>query len=208
MMYCEAELCLAASIFGRGGILSENHKGGKVTVHSAKNTDKFDSTVGRYANRADEMNLGVAAALRSNIYGGVPRATSLTTMVSGGPDADDCVYVEFKVDGSPSALSNSFIGAFQVPSSWPTFPRAKVVGTYRAAAAAATTRSASSARSPGSRVTSSSSSHAGDDDSSDEDDGDGSSDARAMVEPSGQHRMRAHGEQQSRRQQRQHNVSV
>ena len=85
---------------------------------------------------------------------------------------------------------------------------AKVVGTYRAAAAAATTRSASSARSPGSRVTSSSSGHAGDDDSSDEDDGDGSSDARAMVEPSGQHRMRAHGEQQSRRQQRQHNVSV
>ena len=81
-------------------------------------------------------------------------------------------------------------------------------GTYRAAAAAATTRSASSARSPGSRVTSSSSSHAGDDDSSDEDDSDGSSDARAMVEPSGQHRMRAHGEQQSRRQQRQHNVSV
>ena len=37
---------------------------------------------------------------------------------------------------------------------------------------------------------------------------DGSSDARAMVEPSGQHRMRAHSEQQSRRQQRQHNVSV
>ena len=66
------------------------------------------------------------------------------------------------------------------------------------------TRSASSARSPGSRATTSSSSH----DSSDEDDGDGSSDARAMVEPSGQHRMRAHGEQQSRRQQRQHNVSV
>ena len=62
MLYCEAELCLAASTFGRGGILSENFKDGKVTVHSAKNTDKFDSTVGRYANRADEMNLGVAAA--------------------------------------------------------------------------------------------------------------------------------------------------
>ena len=77
MMHCEAELCLAASIFGRGGILSENHKGGKVTVHSAKNTNKFDSTVGRYANRADEMNLGVAAALRCNINGGVPRATSV-----------------------------------------------------------------------------------------------------------------------------------
>ena len=50
--------------------------------------------------------------------------------------------------------------------------------------------------------------HAGDGDSSDDDDGDGSSDARAMVEPSGQHRVRAHGEQQSRRQQRQHNASV
>ena len=122
MLYCEAELCLAASTFARGGILSENFKDGKVTVHSAKNTTKFDAIVGRSANHADQINLGVAAALRSNIYGGVPRATSLTTTVSGGPDADDCAYVEFKVDGSPSALSNSFIGAFQVPSSWPTFP--------------------------------------------------------------------------------------
>ena len=104
------------------GILSENLKDGKVTVHSAKNTNKFDSTIGRFATHADQVNLGVAAALRSNIYGGVQRATSLTTTVSGGPDADDCAYVEFKVDGSPSALSNSFIGAFQVPSSWPTFP--------------------------------------------------------------------------------------
>ena len=122
MLYCEAELCLAASTFGRGGILSENRKDGKVTVHSAKNISKFDSIVGRSANRTDQINLGIAAALRSNIYGGVPRATSLTTTVSGGPVADDCAYVEFKVDGSPSALSNSFIGAFQVPSSWPTFP--------------------------------------------------------------------------------------
>ena len=122
MLYCEAELCLAASTFARGGILSENFKDGKVTVHSAKNTTKFDAIVGRSANHADQINLGVAAALRSNIYGGVQRATSLTTTVSGGPDADDCAYVEFKVDGSPSALSNSFIGAFQVPSSWPTFP--------------------------------------------------------------------------------------
>ena len=84
MLYCEAELCLAASTFGRGGILSENLKDGKVTVHSAKNTSKFDSTVGRYANCADQINLGVAAALRNNIYGGVPRATSLTTTVAGG----------------------------------------------------------------------------------------------------------------------------
>ena len=122
MLYCEAELCLAASTFGRGGILSENRKDGKVTVHSAKNTSKFDSIVGRSANRADQINLGVVAALRSSIYGGVPRATSLTTTVSGGPNADDCAYVEFKVDGSPSALANSFIGALQVPSSWPTFP--------------------------------------------------------------------------------------
>ena len=122
MLYCEVELCLAASTFGRGGILSENRKDGKVTVHSAKNTTKFDATVGRSANRTDQINLGVAAALRSNIYGGVPRATSLTTTVIGGPDADDCAYVEFKVDGPRSALSNSFIGAFQVPSSWPTFP--------------------------------------------------------------------------------------
>ena len=113
---------LAASTFGRGGILSENRKDGKVTVHSAKNTSKFDSTVGRYANCADQINLGVAAALRNNIYGGVPRATSLTTTVAGGPNADDCAYVEFKVDGSPYALSNSFIGAFQVPSSWPMVP--------------------------------------------------------------------------------------
>ena len=79
MLYCEAELCLAASTFARGGILSENFKDGKVTVHSAKHTNKFDSTVGHYANCADQLNLGVAAALRSNIYGGVPRATSLTT---------------------------------------------------------------------------------------------------------------------------------
>ena len=112
----------AAFTFGRGGILSENRKDGKVTVHSAKNTTKFDSTVGPYANSADQINLGVAAALRSNIYGGVPRATSLTTILSGGPDADDFAYVEFKVDGTQSALSNSFIGASQVPSSWPTCP--------------------------------------------------------------------------------------
>ena len=65
----------AAFTFGRGGILSENRKDGKVTVHSAKNTTKFDSTVGPYANSADQINLGVAAALRSNIYGGVPRAS-------------------------------------------------------------------------------------------------------------------------------------
>ena len=122
MLYCESELCLSASTFGRGGILSENCKDGKVTVHSAKHTNKFDSTVGHYANCADQLNLGVAAALRSNIYGGVPRATSLTTTVCGGPGADDCAYLEFKVDGSPSAVSNSFIGAFQVPPSWPTFP--------------------------------------------------------------------------------------
>ena len=122
MLYWEAELCFAASTFGRGGILSENLKDGKVTVHSAKNTNKFDSTVGRFANHADQTNLGVAGALRSSIYGGVQRVTSLTTTVSGGPNADDCAYVEFKVDGSPSALANSFIGAFQVPSSWPTFP--------------------------------------------------------------------------------------
>ena len=61
----------AAFTFGRGGILSENRKDGKVTVHSAKNTTKFDSTVGPYANSADQINLGVAAALRSNIYGGL-----------------------------------------------------------------------------------------------------------------------------------------
>ena len=90
MLYWEAELCFAASTFGRGGILSENLKDGKVTVHSAKNTNKFDSTVGRFANHADQTNLGVAGALRSSIYGGVPRVTSLTTTVSGGPDADDC----------------------------------------------------------------------------------------------------------------------
>ena len=90
MLYCESELCLAASTFGRGGILSENCKDGKVTVHSAKNTSKFDTTVGRSANCADQLNIGVAAALRSNIYGGVPRATSLTTTVCGGPGADDC----------------------------------------------------------------------------------------------------------------------
>ena len=83
MLYCEAELCLAASTFARGGILSENFKDGKVTVHSAKNTTKFDAIVGRSANHADQINLGVAAALRSNIYGGVQRATSLTTTVSG-----------------------------------------------------------------------------------------------------------------------------
>ena len=71
MLYCEAELCLAASTFARGGILSENFKDGKVTVHSAKNTTKFDAIVGRSANHADQINLGVAAALRSNIYGGV-----------------------------------------------------------------------------------------------------------------------------------------
>ena len=70
MLYCEAELCLAASTFARGGILSENFKDGKVTVHSAKNTTKFDAIVGRSANHADQLNLGVAAALRSNIYGG------------------------------------------------------------------------------------------------------------------------------------------
>ena len=64
MLYCEVELCLAASTFGRGGILSENLKDGKVTVHSAKNTTKFDSTVGRSANRADQLNLGVVAAFR------------------------------------------------------------------------------------------------------------------------------------------------
>ena len=63
MMYCEAELCLAASIFGRGGILSENHKGGKVTVHSAKNTSKFDSTVGRSANCADQLNISPSPPL-------------------------------------------------------------------------------------------------------------------------------------------------
>ena len=108
MLYCEAELCLAASTFARGGILSENFKDGKVTVHSAKNTTKFDAIVGRSANHADQINLGVAAALRSNIYGGVQRATSLTTTVSGGPDADDCAYVEFKVDGSPSI--DCFVG--------------------------------------------------------------------------------------------------
>ena len=78
MLYCEAELCLAASTFARGGILSENFKDGKVVVHSAKNTTKFDAIVGRSANHADQVNLGVAAALRSNVYGGVPRATSLT----------------------------------------------------------------------------------------------------------------------------------
>ena len=32
MLHCEAELCLAASTFGRGGILSENRKDGKVTL--------------------------------------------------------------------------------------------------------------------------------------------------------------------------------
>ena len=47
MLYCEAELCLAASTFARGGILSENFKDGKVTVHSAKNTTKFGAIVGR-----------------------------------------------------------------------------------------------------------------------------------------------------------------
>ena len=99
MLYCEVELCLAASTFGRGGILSENRKGGQVTVHSAKNTTKFNSTVGRSATHADQVNLGVAAALRSNVYGGVPRATSLTTTVSGGPDADDCAYVELNLVG-------------------------------------------------------------------------------------------------------------
>ena len=97
MLYCEAELCLAASTFGRGGILSENRKDGKVTVHSAKDIKKFDSIVGRSANHSDQINLGVAACLRSSIYGGVPRATSLTTTVSGGPDADDCAYVEWRI---------------------------------------------------------------------------------------------------------------
>ena len=116
------ELCLPASTFGRGGILSENKKDGKVTVHSAKNMKKFESIVGIHAASTDQMNIGVAAALRYSIYGGVARATSLSTTVAGGPDADDRAYVEFKVDGSPSALSNSFIGAFQVPSSWPTVP--------------------------------------------------------------------------------------
>ena len=91
MLYWEAELCFAASTFGRGGILSENLKDGKETVHSAKNTNKFDSTVGRFANHADQTNLGVAGALRSSIYGGVPRVTSLTTTVSGGPDAEAMV---------------------------------------------------------------------------------------------------------------------
>ena len=86
MLYCEAELCLAASTFARGGILSENFKDGKVTVHSAKNTTKFDAIVGRSANHADQINLGVAAALRSNIYGGVQRATSLTE-----PALLDCI---------------------------------------------------------------------------------------------------------------------
>ena len=59
-LYCEVELCLAASTFGRGGILSENFKDGKVTVHSAKNTTKFGAIVGRSANHADQINLGVA----------------------------------------------------------------------------------------------------------------------------------------------------
>ena len=89
MLYCEAELCLAASTFARGGILSENFKDGKVTVHSAKDIKKFDSIVGRSANHADQINLGVAACLCTNIYGGLPRATSLTTTVSGGPDKTD-----------------------------------------------------------------------------------------------------------------------
>ena len=123
MLYCEAELCLAASTFARGGILSENFKDGKVTVHSAKNTTKFDAIVGRSANHADQINLGVAAALRSNVYGGVPRATSLTTTVCGGPDADDCAYVELKVDGSPSALSNSFGARRAVARAAPQYPR-------------------------------------------------------------------------------------
>ena len=84
MLYCESELCLSASTFGRGGILSENCKDGKVTVHSAKHTNKFDSTVGHYANCADQLNLGVAAALRSNIYGGVPRAGLDCSLDAGG----------------------------------------------------------------------------------------------------------------------------
>ena len=66
MLYCEAELCLAASTFGRGGILSENFKDGKVTVHSAKNTTKFGAIVGRSANHADQINLGVAALMGRN----------------------------------------------------------------------------------------------------------------------------------------------
>ena len=58
-------------------VWSENFKDGKVTVHSAKNTTKFGAIVGRSANHADQINLGVAAALRSNIYGGVlPRITA------------------------------------------------------------------------------------------------------------------------------------
>ena len=88
---------LAASTFGRGGILSENLKDGKVTVHSAKNTSKFDSTVGRYANCADQINLGVAAALRNNIYGGVPRATSLTTTERG---TERCILRVLGLDSS------------------------------------------------------------------------------------------------------------
>ena len=90
MLYCEAELCLAASTFGRGGILSENFKDGKVTVHSAKNTTKFGAIVGRSANHADQINLGVAAALRSNIYGGVQRATS--SIVQQAP-CSDCAHL-------------------------------------------------------------------------------------------------------------------
>ena len=93
------ELCLPASTFCRGGILSENKKDGKVTVHSAKNMKKFESIVGIHAASTDQMNIGVAAALRYSIYGGVARATSLSTTVAGGPDADDRAYVEFKVDG-------------------------------------------------------------------------------------------------------------
>ena len=56
----------AAFTFGRGGILSENRKDGKVTVHSAKNTTKFDSTVGPYANSTDQMNGG-----RSDCFSGL-----------------------------------------------------------------------------------------------------------------------------------------
>ena len=87
-----------------------------------QNSDEFMKSVGTYALMADQLNLGVTAALRRDIYDGLSRATTLTTATAGGADADASVYVEFKVSGPPSSLANSYIGAIHAPPSWPTFP--------------------------------------------------------------------------------------
>ena len=77
MLYCEAELCLAASTFARGGILSENFKDGKVTVHSAKNTTKFDAIVDEVIARRCERKVEQAKGDGDKLEANVDRVESL-----------------------------------------------------------------------------------------------------------------------------------